>query len=250
MIMKLNINNRAALAIKNNIKRVEIRANKNIKHDYSKLKNGDIIEFSSDKYGVIFVSVLEVNHYNSLEELFTLEGTRYTTSSTNDKEEAIKSINSLDGYKEAIDNSGVYAIHIKYLYSEDSVWDELYEKAKNVRNSRDVSGMINAGGVGAAILTESHNIYTGVCIDTACSLGMCAERNAIANMITNGEKKIKKLVCVDSKGEVGFPCGACREFLMQLSRDSKDIEILKNIETKEVIKLKELVPNWWGETHV
>lgn len=250
MIMKLSINNRAALAIKNNIKRVEIRANKNIKHDYSKLKNGDIIEFSSDKYGVIFVSVLEVNHYNSLEELFTLEGTRYTTSSTNDKEEAIKSINSLDGYKEAIDNSGVYAIHIKYLYSEDSVWDELYEKAKNVRNSRDVSGMINAGGVGVAILTEGHNIYTGVCIDTACSLGMCAERNAIANMITNGEEKIEKLVCVDSKGKVGFPCGACREFLMQLSRDSKDIEILKNIETKEVIKLKELVPNWWGETHV
>lgn len=250
MIMKLNINNRAALAIKNNIKRVEIRANKNIKHDYSKLKNGDIIEFSSDKYGVIFVSVLEVNHYNSLEELFTLEGTRYTTSSTNDKEEAIKSINSLDGYKEAIDNSGVYAIHIKYLYSEDSVWDELYEKAKNVRNSRDVSGMINAGGVGAAILTEGHNIYTGVCIDTACSLGMCAERNAIANMITNGEEKIEKLVCVDSKGKVGFPCGVCREFLMQLSRDSKDIEILKNIETKEVIKLKELVPNWWGETRV
>ena len=37
---------------------------------------------------------------------------------------------------------------------------------------------------------------------------------------------------------------------MQLSRDSKDIEILKNIETKEVIKLKELVPNWWGETRV
>lgn len=250
MIMKLSINNRAALAIKNNTKRVEIRANKNGKHDYSKLNNGDIIEFSSDKYGVLFVSVLEVNHYNSLEELFTLEGTRYTTSSTNDKEEAIKSINSLDGYKEAINNSGVYAIHIKYLYSEDSVWDELYEKAKNVRNSRDVSGMISAGGVGAAILTLGHNIYTGVCIDTACSLGMCAERNAIANMITNGEEKIKKLVCVDSRGEVGFPCGACREFLMQLSRDSKDIEILKNIETKEVVKLKELVPNWWGEERV
>lgn len=36
-------------------------------------------------------------------------------------------------------------------------------------------------------------IYTGVCIDTACTLGMCAERNAIANMITNGEGKIVKL---------------------------------------------------------
>ena len=39
MIMKLNINDRAALSIRNNTKRVEIRANKeNSEHDYSKLK--------------------------------------------------------------------------------------------------------------------------------------------------------------------------------------------------------------------
>lgn len=45
MIMKLNINDRAALAIKNNTKRVEIRANKeNSEHDYSKLRQNDIIE--------------------------------------------------------------------------------------------------------------------------------------------------------------------------------------------------------------
>ena len=90
MIMKLNINDRAALAIKNNTKRVEIRANKeNSEHDYSKLRQNDIIEFTSNDLGVFYVKVKEVNHYNSLEELFTLEGTRYTTSSTNDKEEAI-----------------------------------------------------------------------------------------------------------------------------------------------------------------
>jgi cytidine deaminase len=51
--------------------------------------------------------------------------------------------------------------------------------------------MISAGGVGAAILTKKYNIYTGVCIDTASTLGMCGEQNAIANMITNGEKFIK-----------------------------------------------------------
>ena len=87
MIMKLNINDRAALAIKNNTKRVEIRVNKeNSEHDYSKLKQNDIIEFTSNNLGVFYVKVKEVNHYDSLEELFTLEGTRYTTSSTNDKE--------------------------------------------------------------------------------------------------------------------------------------------------------------------
>ena len=251
MVIKLDINDRAALAIKNNTKRVEIRANKkNGKHDYSKLKENDIIEFNSNNLGIFYVKVIEVNHYNSLEELFTMEGTCYTTSSTNDKEEAIRNVNKLNGYEEAIKKGGVFAIHIKYLYSENTIWDELYEKANIVRNPRDISGMISAGAVGAAILTKGHNIYTGVCIDTASSLGMCAERNAIANMITNGENEIIKLVCVDSKGNVGFPCGACREYLMQLSKNSKNIEILKNEKTKEIIKLEELVPDWWGYDRV
>lgn len=247
MIMKLNINDRAASAIKNNTKRVEIRANKEDSiHDYSKLKQNDIIEFTSNNLGAFYVKVKEVNYYKTLNELFMMEGTRYTTSSTNDLNEAIKNINKLNGYEEAITKNGVYAIHIEYLYSENTIWEELYEKAKNVRNQRDVSGMINAGGVGAAILTDNHRIYTGVCIDTASSLGMCAERNAIANMLTNGENKIIKLACIDSKGNIGFPCGACREYLMQINKDSKNIEILVNEETKEIIKLEELIPRWWG----
>lgn len=152
--------------------------------------------------------------------------------------------------KKQLKKSGVFAIHIEYLYSENTVWEELYEKAKNVRNPRDISGMISAGGVGAAILTRNHNIYTGVCIDTASSLGMCAERNAIANMITNGENEIIKLVCIDSHGNVGSPCGACREYLMQLSKNSKNIEILKNMDTKEIVTLEELIPDWWGYKRV
>ena len=247
MTMKLNINDRAALAIKNGSKKVERRANKKDSgKDYGTLKTNDIIEFNSNNLGVFYVKVKEVNYYNSLEELFTMEGTRYTTSSTNDYNEAINNVNKLDGYKEAIRKNGVYAIHIEYLYSVNTVWEELIEKANKVRNKREVSGMVSAGQVSATILTKDHNIYTGVCIDTASSLGMCAERNAIANMITNGENEIIKLVCIDSKGNVGYPCGACREYLMQLSKSSKDIEILKNIDTHEIIKLEELIPNWWG----
>src|SRR5699024_8023872 len=141
-------------------------------------------------------------------------------------------------------------IHIEYLYCKNTVWEELYEKAKSVRKPRDVSGMISAGQVGAAILTKNHNIYTGVCIDTASTLGMCGERNAIANMITNGESEIIKLVCVDSKGNVGSPCGACREYLMQLSKNSKNIEILQDIDSKKTVKLEELIPDWWGYDRV
>lgn len=125
-------------------------------------------------------------------------------------------------------------------------WKELYEKAKEKLNPRVISPFIEAGGVAAAVLTESGNVYTGVCIDTACTLGMCAERNAVANMITNGESKIVRLVCVMRDGSVGSPCGACREYLMQLDKDSPQMEILVDLETEKTVLLKDLIPDWWG----
>ena len=126
------------------------------------------------------------------------------------------------------------------------MWKELYNAARKVQNGRTISPFIEAGGVAAAILTKAGNIYTGVCIDTACSLGMCAERNAIANMITNGENQIEKVVAVMPDGQVGPPCGACRELMMQLDPGSGEIELLLNLETEKAVKLKELVPDWWG----
>ncbi|MDR2923977.1 MAG: cytidine deaminase [Treponema sp.] len=126
---------------------------------------------------------------------------------------------------------------------------ELYEIAKSKLNPREISPFIEAGGVSSAILTENGNVYTGVCIDTACTLGMCAERNAIANMITNGESKIKKLVCCTLDGKVGMPCGACREYLMQLDNESGNIEILIDLETMETKRLEEFIPMWWGKRY-
>ena len=127
-----------------------------------------------------------------------------------------------------------------------NVWDVLYEKAVSVQNGRSISPFVDAGGVAAAILTKAGNIYVGVCIDSCCSLGMCAERNAIANMITNGESEIDKVVAVMSDGRVGSPCGACRELMMQLSEYSPNIEILTDLESKSTVKLGELMPDWWG----
>lgn len=126
------------------------------------------------------------------------------------------------------------------------MWNKLYSAALAVQNSRTISPFVEAGGVAAAILTDKGNIYTGVCIDTACSLGMCAERNAIANMITHGESRIEKLVAVMPDGSVGMPCGACRELMMQLDKNSGEIEILVDLKSAETVKLKDLVPHWWG----
>lgn len=126
------------------------------------------------------------------------------------------------------------------------IWQTLYEKALTVQNPRTVSPFIEAGGVAAAILTKAGNIYLGVCIDTASTLGMCAERNAIANMITHGESRITKVVAVMEDGRVGAPCGACREYMMQLDKDSAQIEILMDYDTRRTVLLGELTPEWWG----
>ena len=124
----------------------------------------------------------------------------------------------------------------------EKIWDELYNKAKSVICPKEISSHMYAGSVGAAILTKSGHIYVGVCIDTSCSLGMCAERNALSTMITHGEYEVDKVVAVYKTGEIMPPCGACREFMMQL-KDGKNIEIL--LDNHGTIKtLEELMPNY------
>lgn len=127
-----------------------------------------------------------------------------------------------------------------------TIWHELYAAARKMQNPRTVSPFIEAGGVAAALLTKQGNVYVGVCIDTASTLGMCAERNAIANMLTHGESQIDKVVAIMPDGRVGAPCGACREYMMQLDKDSGEIEILLDLESLKTVKLKELMPAWWG----
>lgn len=126
------------------------------------------------------------------------------------------------------------------------IWNELYNAAKKVLNPRKVSSIIEASGVSAAIETESGKIYVGVCVDSACSLGICAERNAIFNMITNGEYKIKKIIAINSEGKVIPPCGACRELMSQLMpSDYKKIEIMLDYEKCKIVTLGDLTPEWW-----
>ena len=128
----------------------------------------------------------------------------------------------------------------------EKVWTEMYEAAKAVLKERRVSEYVTCGEVAAAILSKSGKIYTGVCIDTCSSLGICAERNAIFNMITNGEQEIDKVLCVLSDGSNGAPCGACRELMVQLMPGRyKDIEIMLDYASGRTVTLGEITPEWW-----
>ena len=128
----------------------------------------------------------------------------------------------------------------------DKIWTELYEAAKAALNPRRVSDYVTCGEVAAAILSKSGRIYTGVCIDTCSTLGICAERNAIFNMITNGEQEIDKVLCIMDDGTSGAPCGACRELMVQLMAGKyHDIEILLDYEQGRTVRLGEITPEWW-----
>lgn len=150
----------------------------------------------------------------------------------------------IDGYCDGKEHF-VREMEERALAQYDGAWDKLYIAARKVQYERKLSPLIEAGRVSAAVLSAEGNVYTGVCLDTACSLGMCAERNAIANMITNGESQIIKIVAVMPDGKAGMPCGACREFMMQLNQTAGEIEILCDYETKKVMRLKSLTPEWW-----
>lgn len=128
----------------------------------------------------------------------------------------------------------------------DKIWTKMYEAAKDRLNERRLSDYVTCGEVSAAILSKSGKIYTGVCIDTCSTLGICAERNAIFNMITNGEHEIDKVLCILPDGSCGAPCGACRELMVQIMAGKYyDIEIMMDYSTGKTIRLGEITPEWW-----
>lgn len=128
----------------------------------------------------------------------------------------------------------------------EKIWEELYRAAKSVLNPRKISDIVEAGGVAAAIESESGRIYTGVCVDSACTLGICAERNALFNMISNGESRFRRVIAVNRDGKAMPPCGACRELMSQIMpRDYKNVQIMLDFEKDRVVTLGKLTPEWW-----
>ena len=128
----------------------------------------------------------------------------------------------------------------------DAIWAEMFKAAKAVQFPRKVSDYVSAGEVSAAIQSASGKIYSGVCVDTCSTLGICAERNAIFNMITNGEQDIRRVLAILPDGKTGAPCGACRELMVQLMPDTyKDVEIMLDYGQGKIITLGELTPEWW-----
>jgi len=133
------------------------------------------------------------------------------------------------------------------------IWEKLYNAAKDQYHPQEVSPFVYAHHVACALESENGEIFTGFCIES-CSgvMNLCAERVAALNMYVNsGQTVIKRMIAFRDQPpygeESGMPCGACREFLLQLSSENRNTQILVDYDSRKTITLGELIPAWWGE---
>lgn len=133
------------------------------------------------------------------------------------------------------------------------IWQKMYEAAAKQYHPEEVSPFLYAHHVVCALESENGEIFTGFCME-GCSgvMNLCAERVAALNMYVNsGQTVVKRLIAFRDKppygGGSGMPCGACREFLLQLSEKNRNMEIMLEYESRTTVTLGELMPVWWGD---
>ncbi|RMF47262.1 MAG: cytidine deaminase [Anaerolineae bacterium] len=95
--------------------------------------------------------------------------------------------------------------------------------------------------VGAALLAENGQVYTGVNVENAAyPSGMCAERSAVFQAVGDGQRRFVALALVTDNG--GSPCGACRQVLAEFGLDLPIFIANAAGEVLDTMTLRELLP--------
>ncbi len=98
--------------------------------------------------------------------------------------------------------------------------------------------------VGAALIGNSDKVYTGVNVENS-SYGatICAERTAIVKAISEGETKIKALAIASDSEDFTFPCGICRQVILEFADEDLVILCSNNKGEYKAYSLNDLLPN-------
>ncbi len=137
--------------------------------------------------------------------------------------------------------------------AKGDIWQEMYEAARKEYHPEEISPFFNAHHVVAAVQSaKTGKIYTGFCIEGASGvMNLCAERVAALNMYINEYNTVvRRMIAFRAeppKVNGGMPCGACREFFMQFAYENRNMEIITDFKSRKTVKLKDLIPNWWGD---
>lgn len=118
---------------------------------------------------------------------------------------------------------------------------QLLDKAKEVMNN--AYAPYSNFKVGAAILTERGDVYTGCNIENA-SYGatICAERTAAVKAVSEGHRRFLKIAIVSMEGTYTYPCGMCRQFLSEFMTEDGMVIVEDSTEGIKEIAFKELLP--------
>jgi cytidine deaminase len=103
--------------------------------------------------------------------------------------------------------------------------------------------------VGAALLTADNHIFIGVNVEnSAFSLTICAERNAVSTAVSQGEQDFEAIAIVTNDG--GSPCGACRQVLSEFGTEIQVIIANEHGVIQHQLTVGELLPNGFGPNNV
>lgn len=95
--------------------------------------------------------------------------------------------------------------------------------------------------VGAAVLADDGSVFNGCNIENASFGGtICAERVALAKAISEGKRVIYMIAIVSSGGDFTYPCGICRQFLIEFG--SNILVLVRKDGEVQRFTLKELLP--------
>ena len=95
--------------------------------------------------------------------------------------------------------------------------------------------------VGAVVVAEDGTVYHGANVEnSAYGSAICAEAAAIANAVSSGVRKIDTVAvsCIDAE-EAGFPCGNCRQLMVEFD---VDLVIVDSADGPREHTLEELIP--------
>ena len=105
--------------------------------------------------------------------------------------------------------------------------------------------------VGAAILADDGNIYSGCNIENAAyPQGNCAETSAIAAMIAGGAKRITRIYVTGPGPAPVTPCGGCRQRIREFA--DLDVEVISHgVDGEALVQtLGQLLPHSFGPEYL
>ncbi len=121
----------------------------------------------------------------------------------------------------------------------------LYAAAEAVR--RNAYAPYSKFQVGAAILADDVNIYSGCNVENAAyPVGNCAEPSAIAAMLAGGGKRIRRIYVTGPGKMPVTPCGGCRQRIREFA--DPDVEVVSHgVDGEPLVQtLGQLLPHSFG----